>query len=105
MTRSGRRCPGANFGDQSGDPHVVLRGDIEGAAFTALPDDVEIRYSTVPTAITQDETGAEVTLLDTATGQLGGYFVSLAPRNSPLPRHSSRLRRCQVPLIHELPPG
>ncbi|MFI6793154.1 FAD-dependent monooxygenase [Nonomuraea sp. NPDC050383] len=34
--------------------------------FTALLDDVEIRYSTVPTSITQDDAAAEVTLHDTA---------------------------------------
>ncbi|MET7464024.1 NAD-binding protein [Nonomuraea sp. NPDC005501] len=38
------------------------RGDVERAAFAALPHDVEIRYATTPTHIEQDASGAEVTL-------------------------------------------
>ncbi|MFC3997706.1 FAD-dependent monooxygenase [Nocardiopsis sediminis] len=68
VNRAGRRTPGMNPGSLPGTPRVVLRGDVEQALFSALPDDVEIRYSTVPTRITQDDSAAEVTLHDTASG-------------------------------------
>jgi hypothetical protein len=42
------------YADVPGKPWLMLRGDVEKAAFAALPDDVEVRYSTVPTAIAQD---------------------------------------------------
>jgi 2-polyprenyl-6-methoxyphenol hydroxylase-like FAD-dependent oxidoreductase len=44
----------------------MLRGDVEQALFEALPEDLEIRYSTVPTRIAQDTAGVDVTLLNTA---------------------------------------
>lgn len=47
-------------------PRLMLRGDVEQALFVALPDDVEVRYSTVPTAIVQDPDGVYVTLHDAA---------------------------------------
>ncbi|WP_245651800.1 FAD-dependent monooxygenase [Streptosporangium amethystogenes] len=68
MSRAGRRSPGMNPANLPGGPRLLLRGDIEQALFSALPDDVEIRYSTVPTRITQDDSAAEVTLHDTASG-------------------------------------
>ncbi|MEV4112548.1 FAD-dependent monooxygenase [Nonomuraea sp. NPDC049695] len=64
--RAGRLTVGMSLAGLPGKPRVVLRGDIEQALFSALPADVEIRYSTVPTRITQDESAAEVTLHDTA---------------------------------------
>ncbi|MEU8148760.1 FAD-dependent monooxygenase [Nonomuraea sp. NPDC048901] len=68
VNRSGRRrSPGVSPAGLPGKPRVVLRGDIERALFSALPDDVEIRYSTVPTRITQDDSAVEVTLHDTAS--------------------------------------
>jgi 2-polyprenyl-6-methoxyphenol hydroxylase-like FAD-dependent oxidoreductase len=45
----------------------VLRGDIEDVLYTAVRDDVEIRFSTTVTGITQDDAGAEVTLSDGST--------------------------------------
>lgn len=45
-----------------------MRGDVEAAGFAALPSDVEIRYSTVPTRIEQDTDEVNVTLADTAGG-------------------------------------
>nr|WP_269845549.1 FAD-dependent monooxygenase [Mycobacterium lehmannii] len=46
-------------------PMLMLRSDIEQALFSALPGDVEIRYSTVPTQIVQDPDGVDVLLRDT----------------------------------------
>lgn len=68
LDRGGRRRPSAGFGDLPGKPWLMLRGDAEQAAFEVLPDDVEIRYSTVPTAIEQDAGGVDVTLRSTETG-------------------------------------
>lgn len=68
IDRGGRTRPGMTFADIPGKPWLMLRGDVEKAAFATLPDDIEIRYSTTPTAITQDADGVDVTLLDTAAG-------------------------------------
>ncbi|MEO3805661.1 FAD-dependent monooxygenase [Nonomuraea sp. B1E8] len=68
VNRAGRRTPGMNPSTLPGRPLQLLRGDVEQGLFSALPGDVEIRYSTVPTRITQDDTAAEVTLHDTASG-------------------------------------
>ena len=68
VERDGSSRPGMSFSDLPGHPWTMLRGDIEAAAFSVLPEDVEIRYSTVPTAIEQDADGVDVTLLDTAAG-------------------------------------
>ncbi|MFD4507609.1 FAD-dependent monooxygenase [Streptomyces sp. NPDC058457] len=64
--RAGSRRRGAlSYADLPGTPWMTVRGDVEEAAFMALPDDVEIRYSTVPTHIEQDAHGVDVTLTDT----------------------------------------
>lgn len=71
VNRAGRRTPGMNpaqLTSGAGAPRLLLRGDVEEALFAALPSDVEIRYSTVPTRITQDATAAEVMLHDTTSG-------------------------------------
>ncbi|GAA2673665.1 2-polyprenyl-6-methoxyphenol hydroxylase [Actinosynnema pretiosum] len=68
IDRSGGSRPGFGMTDLPGKPWMMLRGDAERAAFAALPGDVEIRFSTVPTAIAQDADGVDVTLLDTASG-------------------------------------
>ncbi|MFE0155164.1 FAD-dependent monooxygenase [Nonomuraea sp. NPDC059007] len=68
VNRAGRRSPGMSPAALPAIPRQLLRGDIEQALFSALPADVEIRYSTVPTQITQDDSAAEVTLLDTVSG-------------------------------------
>ncbi|NBE92333.1 FAD-dependent oxidoreductase [Nonomuraea sp. KC401] len=71
VNRAGRRTPGMNLTELPGvvtPPRRVLRGDVEEALFAALPDDVEIRYSTVPTHITQSDSAAEVTLHSVASG-------------------------------------
>lgn len=64
IDRAGRKEP--MIGGLPGNPWLMLRGDVEQAAHAVLPDDIEIRYSTVPTAIAQDDDEVEVTLLNTA---------------------------------------
>lgn len=66
VDRSGNRRPRVNLGSLAGGPRPLLRGDVEQGLFAALPDDVEIRYATVPTRIDQDASGVRVTLHDTA---------------------------------------
>lgn len=66
IDREGNRRAGLGFSDIPDAPWMVLRGDVEQAAYDALPEGVEIRYSTSPTAIEQDDDGAAVTLHDTA---------------------------------------
>ena len=68
MDRFGEWRPGLGFRDIPGEPWLMLRGDVEKATFKAMPEDVEIRYSTVPTKIEQDAGGVDVTLADTAGG-------------------------------------
>ncbi|MFF3438621.1 FAD-dependent monooxygenase [Streptosporangium sp. NPDC002721] len=68
VNRAGRRTPGMSPANLPVRPRQLLRGDIEQALFSALPADVEIRYGTVPTRITQDDLAARVTLHDTASG-------------------------------------
>ncbi|EPH46521.1 FAD-dependent monooxygenase [Streptomyces aurantiacus] len=67
VDRNGNRRPRVHLGALDGGPRPLLRGDVEQGLFAALPDDVEIRYSTVPTRIVQDDSGARVTLRDTAS--------------------------------------
>ncbi|MEU6739761.1 FAD-dependent oxidoreductase [Streptosporangium sandarakinum] len=62
IDRAGVRRPGLGSRDLPIPPRTMLRGDVERAAFAALPHDVEIRYTTTPTRIEQDASGAEVTL-------------------------------------------
>jgi len=67
--RAGNRRPGAlAYSDLPGSPWMTVRGNVEEAAFKALPDDVEIRYSTVPTHIAQDADGVDVTMTNTTDG-------------------------------------
>ncbi|WP_430785120.1 FAD-dependent monooxygenase [Actinoplanes sp. G11-F43] len=68
IDRQGRRRPGLSIVDLSGSPRPLLRGDVENGLFQALPADVEIRYSTVPSAIEQNDDEARVELHDLATG-------------------------------------
>ncbi|WP_112135572.1 FAD-dependent monooxygenase [Glycomyces dulcitolivorans] len=69
VNRAGRRAPGMNPASLGPNPpRLLLRGDAERALFDALPGDVEIRYSTVPTRIEQGADAAEVDLRDTAAG-------------------------------------
>ncbi|MGW6054377.1 FAD-dependent monooxygenase [Streptomyces sp. NPDC055189] len=66
VDRGGSRRPRVNLGSLAGGPRPLLRGDVEQGLYSALPDDVEIRYTTVPTRIVQDASGAQVSLRDTA---------------------------------------
>ncbi|MFF1817947.1 FAD-dependent monooxygenase [Kribbella sp. NPDC058245] len=68
VDRFGEWRAGLGFRDIPGEPWLMLRGDVEQAAFEALPADVEVRYSTVPTKIEQDADGVDVTLTNTADG-------------------------------------
>ncbi|RCV52065.1 FAD-dependent monooxygenase [Marinitenerispora sediminis] len=68
VDRAGNRSKGIQYGELPGNPRTALRGDIEGALFQALPEDLEVRYSTVPVHIAQDADAAHVTLRDTAAG-------------------------------------
>ncbi|MET0402276.1 MAG: FAD-dependent monooxygenase, partial [Cystobacter sp.] len=68
VDRAHRQQDGMSFVDAPGMPLPLLRGDVENALFTALPKDVEIRFSTVPTRIEQDTWGAQVTLRHTKSG-------------------------------------
>ncbi|WP_191257800.1 FAD-dependent monooxygenase [Amycolatopsis oliviviridis] len=68
IERDGTGRPGMSFSELPGKPWTMLRGDIEDAAFSILPDDVELRFSVVPTLIEQDTDGVDVTLLDTGAG-------------------------------------
>jgi 2-polyprenyl-6-methoxyphenol hydroxylase-like FAD-dependent oxidoreductase len=67
IDRAGTRRLGLGFEDLPGKPWMMLRGDVEEAAFAALPEDVEVRYSTVPTRIEQDADGVDVTLANGGT--------------------------------------
>lgn len=66
LDRAGGRTPTPGFGDMPGAPWLMLRGDVEKAAFEVLPREVEVRYATVPTAIEQDDHGVDVTLRTTS---------------------------------------
>lgn len=70
IDRAGNREPGLGFQDIPGGPWMMLRGDVERAAFDSLPEDTEVRFATTPTAIVQDADGASVTLKNTLTGEL-----------------------------------
>ncbi|WP_449341199.1 FAD-dependent monooxygenase [Streptomyces canarius] len=67
IDRKGRQRPGISYTEMPGEPWLLLRSDVERAAFAALADQAEVRYSTVPTAIEQDADGVDVTLRNTAT--------------------------------------
>lgn len=69
VNRAGRRRRTFSMKDLPGQPWLMLRGDAEQAAFATLPDDVEVRYSTVPMAIVQDDDGVDVTLHNAATNE------------------------------------
>jgi 2-polyprenyl-6-methoxyphenol hydroxylase-like FAD-dependent oxidoreductase len=62
VNRTGGKRRGMGFTDFPGRLRCMLRGDVERGAFSVLPDDVEIRYSTSPTRIEQDDDGVDVTL-------------------------------------------
>ncbi|MFV0459072.1 MAG: FAD-dependent monooxygenase [Actinomycetales bacterium] len=69
VDRTGNRRPGLGLQDLPNGPWMMLRGDVERAAFEALPTGLVTRFSTTPTSIEQDDIGASVTLLNTQTGE------------------------------------
>jgi len=69
IDRMGNRSRATSVVEHPQGPHQMLRGDVEQAAFDKLPDDVEIRFSTVPARIEQDADGVDVTLHNTSTGE------------------------------------
>ncbi|RKT53641.1 FAD-dependent monooxygenase [Saccharothrix australiensis] len=75
VTRDGDREPGLGFSDLAGDRRMMLRGDVESAAFDALPADVEIRYATWPTRIEQDGSGVDVTLEHGGVARTERFFL------------------------------
>ncbi|MFK4548082.1 2-polyprenyl-6-methoxyphenol hydroxylase-like FAD-dependent oxidoreductase [Streptomyces tendae] len=68
LDRMGNGKPGLGFTDLPGRPWIMLRGDAERAAYAALPEHIEIRFSTVPTAIEQRADAVEVTLTNSLDG-------------------------------------
>lgn len=66
--RAGNKRLGPSLRGLPGRPWLMVRGDIEQAAFDTLPSDVEIRYSTIPSRVEQDGDGVDVTLTNTADG-------------------------------------
>jgi 2-polyprenyl-6-methoxyphenol hydroxylase-like FAD-dependent oxidoreductase len=72
VDRAGRRRRGLTFADAvRGRACLATRGDIEDAAFKALPGGVAIRYSTVPAALRQDADGVDVDIRDLAAETAG----------------------------------
>ncbi|MGP4017553.1 FAD-dependent monooxygenase [Saccharopolyspora sp. 5N708] len=67
VLRSGFRMPGYGLGDIPTRPRIMMRGRIEKALFNVLPTQTEVRYSTTPVAIEQDDTCATVTLRNNVT--------------------------------------
>lgn len=68
LDRRGSRSSAPGFNDLPTKPWMMLRGDVEKAAFEALPAEVSIRFSTTPIAIAQGPERTSVTLRDTSKG-------------------------------------
>lgn len=62
VNRKGRKKPGLGYNSIPTAPWLIMRGDVERAAFAALPEDVEIRYSTQPLDLRQTADQVEVLL-------------------------------------------
>lgn len=65
IDRTGRKVLRPTYGDLPGNPWLMLRGDVEAAAYAGLPPDVDVRYATVPIAIAEDGDEVHVALHDT----------------------------------------
>ncbi|AXG81842.1 FAD-dependent monooxygenase [Streptomyces paludis] len=71
VDRAGRRTRAMNFTDAvPGRVRPVTRGDIEDAAFDALPAEVAIRFSSVPAALRQVDGGVEADIEDLASAEV-----------------------------------
>lgn len=111
VDRAGRRKPSFGFPDFPG-AWLMLRGDVERAAFAGLPDDVEIRYATTPTRIEQDSSGVQVTLDhdgDSVTERfdllVGADGLRSTVRRLVFGRHEQYLRRLNYMIAALLLPG
>jgi 2-polyprenyl-6-methoxyphenol hydroxylase-like FAD-dependent oxidoreductase len=104
VDRAGNRRRIPNFAERTAQfaPHVLLRGDVEEAAFSALPGEVDIRFSTVPSSIVQDADGVDVTLTHTVDGSttterfdlvVGADGLRSTVRSLVFGPHSAYLRR------------
>lgn len=98
IDRAGNRKPTFSFQDFPGPPWMMRRGDLEAAAFAALPTDVEIRFGTGPAGITSDATGVDVTFTDTATTErfdlvIGADGLRSTVRQLVFGPHDKHLRR------------
>lgn len=56
------------FADQPGNPQGVLRGDVEAGLWLGIEDKVEVRFSTVPVAITDKRNDVWVSLKNQVIG-------------------------------------
>lgn len=70
INRRGGRQRGLSYSDIPGRARWMTRGDIEDAAFNALPEGVEIRYSSTPHALRQDAEGVDVDIRDLNTDKI-----------------------------------
>lgn len=70
VDRRGGARVGPGYSNLPGKARWMTRGDIEDATFEALPEDVEIRYSSTPVALRQDHDGVEVDILDKNTDKI-----------------------------------
>lgn len=72
--RRGPASETVGFDKLPADPWMMLRGDVERAAFGSLPAEVDVRFGTSPTAIVQGPNHTSVTLR-TTTGSDGAEVV------------------------------
>jgi 2-polyprenyl-6-methoxyphenol hydroxylase-like FAD-dependent oxidoreductase len=121
VDRVGNRRRTPSFADQQASqapPYVLLRGDVEEAAFSALPADIDIRFSTVPSSIVQDAAGVDVALTRTVDGSttterfdlvVGADGLRSTVRSLVFGAHSAYVHRLGVMIalfpLSELPPG
>lgn len=71
LARTGLGGPTVGFADAPANvgPWMMLCGDVENAAYTTLPDDTPVHYSTRPVQIEQNDQKVRVTLKNTSTGE------------------------------------
>jgi 2-polyprenyl-6-methoxyphenol hydroxylase-like FAD-dependent oxidoreductase len=111
VDRAGNRRRVPNFAERTDQfaaqsaPYMLMRSDVEEAAFSALPGDVDIRFSTVPSSIVQDADGVDVTLTHTVDGSttterfdlvVGADGLRSTVRSLAFGPHSAYVRRLGV---------
>lgn len=62
VRRDGRRSPGMSIASVPDGPRLLIRGDVEDALYSVLPENVRVRFATVPVRIEQDADGVDVDL-------------------------------------------